>query len=122
MHNNLLLFVTNHLYLLVCVSVCPSACIVPILIYPILCCRWNSSAMRRWLKENFLTPGDGTPLHSIDAIEDLQRALASFSGTVRYSTVRYSAIQYVIYSVLHCFDLLYFLLLTSTMSRPTLLY
>jgi hypothetical protein len=43
--------------------------------------------MRRWLKENFLTPGDGTPLHSIDAIEDLQRALASFSGSVVYCTV-----------------------------------
>ena len=68
--------------------------------------------MRRWLKENFLTPGDGTPLHSIDAIEDLQRALASFSGTlcgvvwcgvVFYSTVLYYAI---LYNLLHL--ILYF--------------
>lgn len=36
--------------------------------------------MRRWLKENSLSAGDGTPLHDIAAIEDLQRALKAFSG------------------------------------------
>lgn len=46
----------------------------------VLSFRWNSSAMRRWLKDNSLSAGDGTPLHDIAAIEDLQRALAAFSG------------------------------------------
>ena len=49
--------------------------------------RWNSSAMRRWLKENNLSPGSGAPLHDIAAIEDLQRALTSFSGTIPYHTI-----------------------------------
>ena len=50
--------------------------------------RWNSSAMRRWLKENNLVAGSGAPLHNIAAIEDLQRALASFSGILQYSVLR----------------------------------
>lgn len=133
----ILMYVTNHLYLLVsiCVSVCLSACIVPIvsdriLSYHMVPFRWNSSAMRRWLKENFLTPGDGTPLHSIDAIEDLQRALASFSGTVQCSAVQHRSVLYLLYSALCssvlcalcCFDLLYFLLQCSALLYSTLLY
>ena len=74
--------------------------------------RWNSSAMRRWLKENFLTPGDGTPLHSIDAIEDLQRALASFSGS-RYSL----SCCILLYSIL-----LYAALLCSTQFHSTVIH
>ena len=42
--------------------------------------------MRRWLKENNLSAGSGAPLHDIAAIEDLQRALAAFSGTIGIHT------------------------------------
>ena len=56
--------------------------------------------MRRWLKENNLSAGSGAPLHDIAAIEDLQRALAAFSGETHCSSV-YS-LSVCVYSLSVC--------------------
>jgi hypothetical protein len=44
--------------------------------------RWNSSAMRKFLKDNDLIAGSGIPLYDINAVEDLQRALNDFAESL----------------------------------------
>jgi hypothetical protein len=65
--------------------------------------------MRRWLKENSLSAGDGTPLHDIAAIEDLQRALKAFSGEdlEPNSTPRSHSIQFLLRRRMLVSDIIY---------------
>jgi len=48
--------------------------------------RWNSSTMKKWLKDNSLVPGPGTPLQDL-SLEGMHRVLVSFCDTLAKKNV-----------------------------------
>jgi hypothetical protein len=45
--------------------------------------RWNSSTMRKWLKEHDLQPGNGQPMENMSSHEGLERAVNSFNKSLQ---------------------------------------
>lgn len=45
--------------------------------------RWNSSTMRKWLKEHDLSPGNGQPMENMSSHEGLERAVNSFNKSLQ---------------------------------------